>query len=65
MRYLVKVHRYGTRWLVQVPAFGVSGVINDRHQVSEMAQKLIAACGGAPARFDVELAWENGNGHDE
>ncbi|MBF6414555.1 hypothetical protein [Nocardia cyriacigeorgica] len=55
MRFLVKVHCCGPNWLVRVPAFGVSRVVTDKRVIEEAARELIAACGAAPAVFDVEL----------
>ncbi|WP_280202265.1 hypothetical protein [Nocardia cyriacigeorgica] len=55
MRFLVKVHCCGANWLVRVPAFGVSRVVADKRAVEEAAREMIAACGAAPAVFDVEL----------
>ncbi|MGW0048431.1 hypothetical protein GV791_08005 [Nocardia cyriacigeorgica] len=55
MRFLVKVHCCGAKWLVRVPAFGVSRVVADKQLIEETAREMIAACGAAPAVFEVEL----------
>ncbi len=55
MRFLVRVSCYGSRWLVDVPAFGIRAVVNDKREIEDTARSLIKLCGAAPAEFDIDL----------
>ncbi|MET8795675.1 hypothetical protein ABZV91_04320 [Nocardia sp. NPDC004568] len=55
MRFEVKVSRYGDRWLISAPAFGVRKIVDEESAIRSEAYRLIARCGTAPGDFEVEL----------
>lgn len=55
MRFEVKVSRYGDRWLISAPAFGVRKIVDQESAIRSEAYRLIARCGTAPRDFEVEL----------
>ncbi len=55
MRFEVKVSRYGDRWLICAPAFGVRKIVDEESAIRSEAYRLIARCGTAPGDFEVEL----------
>lgn len=55
MRFLVKVSCYGSQWLVYAPAFGVSRIVSDKRHIRDEAHRMIARCGAAPSKFDIDL----------
>ncbi|MCX0269219.1 hypothetical protein NLM24_00525 [Nocardia zapadnayensis] len=55
MRFEVKVSRYGDRWLISAPAFGIRKIVDEESAILSEAYRLIARCGTAPGDFEVEL----------
>ena len=55
MRFEVKVSRYGDRWLISAPAFGVRKIVDEESAIRSEAYRMIARCGTAPSDFEVEL----------
>ncbi len=55
MRFIVKVSCYGSKWLIYVPAFGVTRVVADKAAIRAEARDAIARCGAAPKEFDIDL----------
>lgn len=55
MRFEVKVSRYGDRWLISAPAFGVANIVAEETALRDEAHRMISQCGAAPARFEIEL----------
>lgn len=55
MRFEVKVSRYGDRWLISAPAFGIRKIVDEESAILSEAYRLIARCGAAPGDFEVEL----------
>ncbi|MFI2338405.1 hypothetical protein ACH474_33965 [Nocardia rhamnosiphila] len=55
MHFIVKVSCYGSKWLIYVPAFGVTRIVADKTAIRAEARKAIAQCGAAPKMFDIDL----------
>lgn len=55
MRFIVRVSCYGSKWLVYVPAFGVSRIVFDKSAIRAEAREAIAQCGAAPEEFEIDL----------
>lgn len=55
MLFSVKVSCYGSRWLLYAPAFGVSRLVEHKSDIRKTARDMIARCGAAPSKFEVEL----------
>lgn len=55
MLFSVKVSCYGSQWLLYAPAFGVSRLVSEKDAIRKTAHDMIALCGAAPSKFEVEL----------
>lgn len=55
VHFIVKVSCYGSKWLIYVPAFGVTRVVADKTAIRAEARDAIAQCGAAPKVFDIDL----------
>lgn len=55
MRFLVRVSCYESYWLVYSPAFGVARFVTDKTAIRAEAHDMIARCGAAPSRFEIDL----------
>jgi len=55
MRFLVRVSCYESYWLMHAPAFGVARFVTDKKEIRAKAHEMIARCGAAPSRFEIDL----------
>lgn len=55
MQFIVEVSCYGSKWLIYVPAFGVTRIVDEKAAIRDEARKAIAQCGAAPRVFDIAL----------
>lgn len=55
MRFLVKVSCCGPQWLVYVPAFGVTRIVQEKNRIRAEASEMIIQCGAAPDEFEIDL----------